>query len=325
MTPHQISLDRGQKRSIVSLSTGHEPIFPKKPRHESPVSVTDNEFSNCLNSIVNESQLSLSPCSTDSFNFGDMVHGFDSDPCINVPDNAPHSMLDSFLIDLPISSTPTTTPAPTRNESYRINGSDPKEAPLRLELTSPISSSSNLPQSSNIQVPEPRKLSLISTSPVSSTTRYVSPTSVSPKKEQGGNIPGDRVAVDMDQFHEKRMADRAARNRESSRRAREKAKQRLRMLESQNRMLLETLQNFKIENQELHYQLNRTQSIQQNCSMCSFAAANSRGSPGQCMAQPAGVSGTISNHGHGVMRMDRCTGEKCRPQIRMNPSFSSSV
>lgn len=73
--------------------------------------------------------------------------------------------------------------------------------------------------------------------------------------------------------HRKRQADRAARNRESSRRAREKAKHRVRSLESENMELRAKLGQFKMQNEHLISQLYRSQAMQQACTMCRFNAA----------------------------------------------------
>lgn len=66
----------------------------------------------------------------------------------------------------------------------------------------------------------------------------------------------------------KRQADRAARNRESSRRAREKAKTRFRNLELDNYNLRETVRNLRMQNDYLHAQLEHNSAVQQSCQNC---------------------------------------------------------
>ncbi len=331
------ALEQGNKRSVLSLSSNAEHFFPKKQRLDGANS-SSNDFSNCLSTILHEPALSISPCSTDTFAFGDMVTGLDSEPDhgISVSDNG-NPLLDSFLIDLP-SNTADSTPTSKFELSKETN--DPrvamstvglKAASSQTDLTSPVSSSTMPLQSSNVPVlstaPSARvsgSQSLpLSTSPVSSTpSRPIDSSSI--KKDD--SALGD--TADMDQFHEKRMADRAARNRESSRRAREKAKQRLRALENQNRSLLDMVQHFKLQNEQLYSQLHRAQAIQQNC-MCSFNASavmNGAAVPSAASVAVAATSQpTTTTTSIGVMRLDRCREEKGGAEMRLDPTFNSSV
>jgi len=91
-----------------------------------------------------------------------------------------------------------------------------------------------------------------------------------------------------DDSNQKRQADRAARNRESSRRAREKAKSRLRSLEADNMALRDMVRRFKMQNDHLLSQLERTNAIQQSCTMCRYNAAMVQ--QPTCQAQQAAVA-----------------------------------
>lgn len=78
--------------------------------------------------------------------------------------------------------------------------------------------------------------------------------------------------IDTESF-QKRQADRAARNRESSRRAREKAKNRFRALETDNMALRDMVQRLRMHNEHLITQLDRVTIMQQSCTMCRYNAA----------------------------------------------------
>lgn len=301
------SLDRGLKRSVVSLSSEQEHFFNKRQRLEA----TANDLSNCLTNIVQEPQLAFSPCSTDSFTFGEMVTGFGSDPCIAESENA-NPILDNFLVDLPIVAE-SSVPLSKNQQVPKVQLATSQACIMRHEITSPVSSSSPAEQTASVpDLPtasstgrSAMKPHPVSTSPVSSSPSR--PTDMAVCKKQEHTV-GD--TAEMDQFHEKRMADRAARNRESSRRAREKAKQRLRALENQNHSLLDMVQYFRSQNEALFSQLHRARTMQQNCSMCSYN--NGGQTPPPVPEHPPPT--------HGAMRLDRCAGEKCRPQ-----SYSGSV
>lgn len=72
------------------------------------------------------------------------------------------------------------------------------------------------------------------------------------------------------ELFQRRQAERAARNRESSRRAREKAKHRFRTLEMDNFNLRETVRTLRMQNEYLHAQFERLASIQQACHICRY-------------------------------------------------------
>lgn len=72
------------------------------------------------------------------------------------------------------------------------------------------------------------------------------------------------------ELFQRRQAERAARNRESSRRAREKAKHRFRTLEMDNFNLRETVRTLRMQNEYLHAQFERLASIQQGCHICRY-------------------------------------------------------
>lgn len=72
------------------------------------------------------------------------------------------------------------------------------------------------------------------------------------------------------EIFQKRQAERAARNRESSRRAREKAKHRFRTLEMDNFNLRETVRTLRMQNEYLQAQFERLASIQQGCHICRY-------------------------------------------------------
>lgn len=328
-------LEQGHKRSVLSLSSNPGHFLFKKQRLDAATSTTD-DFSNCLSSIVHDPALSISPCSTETFTFGGMVTGFDSEPdqCITVPDNG-HPILDSLLLDLP--GTTDSTPCKfdiskeSSNSRVKLPTECLKAASSQVDLTSPVSSSTIMLQSSNVPVlstaPSARvsvSQSLpISTSPVSSTPSRTIDSSTMKKDDQ---IPGD--TTDLDQFHEKRMADRAARNRESSRRAREKAKQRLRALETHNRSLLDMVQHIRLQNEQLYSQLQRARAIQQNC-MCSFntpPVINTTAVSSVAAVTATGRSQpTTSTTTMGMMQLDRCGEEKSDAQMRLDPTFTGSV
>lgn len=95
----------------------------------------------------------------------------------------------------------------------------------------------------------------------------VSSQHISPQKEEVKLSGGAKSAMDTNQ---KRQADRAARNRESSRRAREKAKKKFRALERDNINLHELVRELRLQNQHLVAQVDRLQLMQQSCPVCKF-------------------------------------------------------
>lgn len=279
-----MSLDqRTLKRSFVSLTPSQDVYFAKKLRADAE----DPDFSSCLSSIVDGPPLTKSPVTTDSLDFGDIVTDFASDTT--------HPILDTFLMDLPIAESDAAQQREANSQASTLCDASDSLPTSTSPVSSPVSSGSPPAKVASLNVSE-------SSSPPCSS------------EDLHGGLEKDKEHDgDASSFHEKRLADRAARNRESSRRAREKAKQRLRALENQNRSLLDLVQRYKMENEELYSQLHRARTLQQGCSMCSFNAANQRVAL-SCPSQP-----------HNTVRVDRCATESCRPQMRIDPSYSTSV
>lgn len=113
-----------------------------------------------------------------------------------------------------------------------------------------------------------------------------------------------------EESQEKRIADRAARNRESSRRAREKAKLRLRSLEDDKRSLLEMIHHLKMQNEDLYAQLS-ARTLQQTCSKCSYNA-NSR-------------SGMSCGLPHAPLRLRRCAADPRRPHAQLDRNYRTTL
>lgn len=91
-----------------------------------------------------------------------------------------------------------------------------------------------------------------------------------------GSLPAQKKADTISNrkndngLSQKRQADRAARNRESSRRTREKAKIKFKALESDNITLRDMVRSMTVQNEHLLAQLNRAHVMQQSCPMCKY-------------------------------------------------------
>lgn len=129
------------------------------------------------------------------------------------------------------------------------------------KTVSPSPSSSDMyfnftePSEESSEKPSP---SISSTVNTSQSTEKLQQTS---QKGSGGR----KIKVLSEEIQRKRQLDRAARNRESSRRAREKAKRRFTQMEIENMHLHQVIQTLQIQNKQLQQQLNSNIRIKTNC------------------------------------------------------------
>lgn len=155
-------------------------------------------------------------------------------------------------------------PAGVNSHEITANGFDSFFADVPLNIipvneTSEVSSEEDkAPSDSNKQIQRPHLNQILSSAV----------TAESAQKQKSKATVDQKSTVDSNQ---KRQADRAARNRESSRRAREKAKNKFRALERENVNLKELVQALKIQNQHLMAQSERLRLMQQSCPMCKYA------------------------------------------------------
>lgn len=172
------------------------------------------------------------------FSFGDLTHDFVSTP---VPGNDMVTRgFDSFFTDTPFNIVP-------------------------VHETSDVSSDEENPTNKSLPVHIPT--SPLSTDGLSS---VASPECVLKTEDVNSSSKTDAGLT------QKRQTDRAARNRESSRRAREKAKNRFRALENDNIVLREMVRRMRIQNESLITQVDRANDLQQSCTMCRYNTAMSQ-------------------------------------------------
>lgn len=169
------------------------------------------------------------------FNFGELAHEFVSSPVAG--NDLPVHGFDSFFADTPLNIL-------SVNETSELSSDEEKR-----EVQAKVDEEPSTWVCQEVMRQEASPESVQNSSSVVS----------DPKSEADSN--------------QKRQADRAARNRESSRRAREKAKNRFRMLENDNRALQEMERRLRTQNDHLIAQLNRAQVMQQSCPMCKYNAA----------------------------------------------------
>lgn len=104
---------------------------------------------------------------------------------------------------------------------------------------------------------------------------------------QGSHKQGPQSTLNQEMY-QKRQAERAARNRESSRRAREKAKHRFRSLELDNFNLRETVRQLRMQNELLQGQYERISVIQQSCHVCRYKSSAVPPTPARSPTFPTG-------------------------------------
>lgn len=112
---------------------------------------------------------------------------------------------------------------------------------------------------------EPSEESSEKPSPSTSSTDNTSQSTENLQQISQKGSSGRKIKVVSEEIQRKRQLDRAARNRESSRRAREKAKRRFRQMEIENIHLHQVIQALQIQNKQLHQQLNSNIRLKTNC------------------------------------------------------------
>lgn len=112
---------------------------------------------------------------------------------------------------------------------------------------------------------EPGEQSSHKESPSTSSDANTSDTKDKMQQTTQKGSTGRKIKVISEEIQRKRQLDRAARNRESSRRAREKAKRRFRQMEIENIHLHQVIQALQIQNKQLQQQLNSNIRIKTNC------------------------------------------------------------
>lgn len=275
------------RRRTASLSTEMDHSFLRQPTKKQklnpviPLSNTNTQITPTAaipsplppTPLIDEVPLDIQPCSyLQGISFGELTQDFVSStvPGVDLPANC----FDTFFRDVNIDI------VPMINESDISTQQNNNTIKTTTVTTNTINTNTitkeNKQEKSDTLIPE------LPSSPLSSGGMS------KPNDDNPVSLPSSsQKSIDGSQ---KRQADRAARNRESSRRAREKAKTKVKNLESDNMGLNEMVRRLQVENAHLLSQLERANVLQQSCTVCRYHAALSQQHQHQQVASQLGNS-----------------------------------